>query len=84
VRNGSVSPREEGFTKQTQVMLLGGWCAEDVGYPDVEIGVKLAPWLKRYSGKKMPQIYIEISYMRHGFLWVLKIHAYSGAALCKL
>ena len=30
VRNGSVTPREEGFTKQTQVMLLGGWCAEDV------------------------------------------------------
>jgi hypothetical protein len=26
VRNGSVTPREEGFTKQTQVMLLGGWC----------------------------------------------------------
>ena len=24
VRNGSVMPREEGFAKQTQVMLLGG------------------------------------------------------------
>jgi hypothetical protein len=23
VRNGSVTPREEGFAKQTQVMLLG-------------------------------------------------------------
>jgi len=30
VRNGSVTPREEGFTKQTQVVLLGGWCAKDV------------------------------------------------------
>jgi hypothetical protein len=24
VRNGSLTPREEGFAKQTQVMLLGG------------------------------------------------------------
>jgi hypothetical protein len=30
VRNGSIKPTEEGFTKQTQVMLLGKWCAEDV------------------------------------------------------
>ena len=30
VRDGSVTPREEGFTKQTQVVLLRGWCAEDV------------------------------------------------------
>ena len=30
VRNGSVTPREEGFAKQTQVMLLGRWLVEDV------------------------------------------------------
>ena len=30
MRNGSVTPREEGFAKQTQVMLLGGWSADDV------------------------------------------------------
>jgi hypothetical protein len=30
VRNGSVTPREEGFAKQTQVMLLGQWLVEDV------------------------------------------------------
>jgi hypothetical protein len=24
VRNGSITPREEGFTKQTQIMLLAG------------------------------------------------------------
>ena len=30
VRNGSVTPREEGFAKQPQVMLLGGWSTEDV------------------------------------------------------
>ena len=30
VRNGSVAPREEGFAKQPQVMLLGGWSTEDV------------------------------------------------------
>ena len=31
VRNGSATPREEGFAKQTQVMLLGGLSVEDVG-----------------------------------------------------
>ena len=30
MRNGSVTPREEGSAKQTQVMLLGRWSAEDV------------------------------------------------------
>jgi hypothetical protein len=30
VRNGSATPRGEGSAKQTQVMLLGGWSAEDV------------------------------------------------------
>ena len=30
VRNGSVTPREEGSAKQTQVMLLGGWSTDDV------------------------------------------------------
>ena len=27
VRNGSATPREAKFAKQTQVMLLGGWSA---------------------------------------------------------
>ena len=30
MRNGSVTPREKGSAKQTQVMLLGGWFAENV------------------------------------------------------
>ena len=30
VRNGSVTPREEGSAKQTHVMLLMRWYAEDV------------------------------------------------------
>ena len=30
MRNGSVTPREEGLAKQTQVRLLGGWSADDV------------------------------------------------------
>jgi hypothetical protein len=30
VRNGSITPRKEGFAKQPQVMLLGGWSIEDV------------------------------------------------------
>jgi hypothetical protein len=29
----------------------------------------------------VPQIYIAISYMGPGFLWVRKFHAYRGAAL---
>ena len=30
MRNGPVTPKDEGFAKQTQVMFLGGWSAEDV------------------------------------------------------
>ena len=30
MRNGSVTPREDGSAKQTQVLLLGRWSAEDV------------------------------------------------------
>ena len=30
VRNGSVTPRAEGFARQPRVMLLGGWSTEDV------------------------------------------------------
>jgi hypothetical protein len=29
VRNGSVTPREEGLAKQMQIRLLGGWSADD-------------------------------------------------------
>jgi hypothetical protein len=35
VRNGSVTPREEGFVKQTQVMLVGRWYAEEVSLRQV-------------------------------------------------
>ena len=48
MRNGSATPREEGFAKQTQVMLLGGLSVEDVGQSDFDIDVKLEPWLRRY------------------------------------
>jgi hypothetical protein len=51
VSNGSVTPREEGFTKQTQVMRLGGWLYDDVASRLIEIGVKLEPWLRRDSWK---------------------------------
>ena len=30
VRNGSVTPRQEGFAKQKQGRLLGGWSSDDV------------------------------------------------------
>jgi hypothetical protein len=28
VRNGSATPREEGFAKRTQIILLEGWSAD--------------------------------------------------------
>jgi hypothetical protein len=43
VRNGSLTPREEGFAKQTHVMLLGGWCAEDVAYAKATSVAKAMP-----------------------------------------
>jgi hypothetical protein len=49
VSNGSVTPREEGFVKQTQVMLLGGWLSNDAASRLIEIDVKMEPWLRRYS-----------------------------------
>ena len=61
MRNGSVTPSEEGFAKQAHGMLLGGWSTEDVASSlgaDLE---KLEPWVRRYSWKKVPQIYIAIS-----------------------
>ena len=30
MRNGPVTPGEEGSAKQTQVMLIEGWSAEDL------------------------------------------------------
>jgi hypothetical protein len=51
VSNGSVTPREEGFAKQTQVMLLGRWLSDDVASRLIGIGVKLEPWLRSYSWK---------------------------------
>jgi hypothetical protein len=61
VRNGSATPREEDFTKKTQFMLLEGWFSEDVAVSDFDIDVKLEPWLRRYSWKKVPEIYVAIS-----------------------
>ena len=51
MKNGSVTPREEGFAKQTQFMLLGGWSADDI-----------ASRLEASLVEKMPQIYSLISY----------------------
>jgi hypothetical protein len=52
VSNGSVTPRKESFAKQTQVMLLGRWSPDNIASHLVDIGVKLEPWLRRYSRKK--------------------------------
>jgi hypothetical protein len=55
------SEREEGFAKQTQVMLLGGWYAEDVIQKPGSGRRSQEPWLRRYSWKKVPQNYIASS-----------------------
>ena len=52
MRNGSVTPMEEGSAKQAQVMLLREWSADDVASRLIEIDVMLEPWIRRYSGKK--------------------------------
>ena len=63
MRNVSATPREEGFAKQTQVMLLGGWSADDVTAEAYPVSIKLESLLRRYSWKKVPQIYTRISYL---------------------
>ena len=62
MRNGPITPNEESCEKQTQVMLLGGWSVDDVAPRVIEIGVRLEALLRRYSWKKMPQIYSLISH----------------------
>ena len=56
MRNGSVTPGEESLAKQTQVMLLRRWLAEDVAQSDFDMQVKLEPWPRRYSGEKCIKI----------------------------
>jgi hypothetical protein len=51
-RTALATPMEEGFAKQTQVMLLRGWSTEDVVQSNFKIDVKLEPWLRRYPGGK--------------------------------
>ena len=59
---GPITPKEESCAKQTQIMLLGGWSIDDVAPPLIEIGLVLEALLRRYSWKKMPQIYSLISH----------------------
>ena len=37
-------------------------CLNRIPVLDFEIDLKLEPWLRRYSGKRVPQIYISISH----------------------
>ena len=60
--NGSVTPIKEGFAKQTEVMLLEGWSADDVTAKAYPVSIILESLLRRYSWKKVPQIYPLISY----------------------
>ena len=61
--DGSVTPRKDDSAKQTQVMLLGGWSADDVTAEAYLVSIKLESLLRRYSWKKAPQIYCRISYL---------------------
>jgi hypothetical protein len=61
VRNGSVTPREEGFAKQMQVMLFGGWSADDVTAEAYPVSIKLEALLRRYSWKKVLQNYSRLA-----------------------
>ena len=61
MRNGSVKPREEGSAKQTWVMLLREWSADDVASRLIETDAILEPWPRRYTRKTVPQIYGLIS-----------------------
>ena len=63
MRNGSVTPRKEGFAKKTQVMLVGGWFDVDVTAEAYPVSIKLGSLLRRYSWEKVPQIYSRISYL---------------------
>jgi hypothetical protein len=63
VRNGPVTPRKEGFAKKTQVMPLGGWSDVDVTALAYPVSIKLKVLLRRYSWKRVPQIYSRISYL---------------------
>jgi hypothetical protein len=62
VRNGSVTPTKEELAKQTQVMLLGRWSANDMTAVAYPVSIKLEALLRRYSWKKVLQIYSRISY----------------------
>ena len=55
--DGSVTPMKEGFAKQTQVKLLGGWSDDDVTAEAYPVSIKLESLLRRYSWIKVPQIY---------------------------
>ena len=61
--NGSVTPIKEGFAKQTEVMLLEGWSADDVTAKAYPVSIILESLLRRYSWKKVSQIYSRISYL---------------------
>jgi hypothetical protein len=62
VRNGSITPKEEEFAKQTQVMLLGGWSTDDMTAVAYPVSIKLEALLRRHSWKTVLQIYNRISY----------------------
>ena len=82
MRNGSATLREEDFTKQTQVMLLRGWFAEDMTEFNFKIGVKLEAWLRRYSGKKnlkdASNLYTKFSILNlvHNLVLLNLVHMY--------
>jgi hypothetical protein len=63
VRNDAITRREGKFAKQTQVMLLGGWFADNMMAVEYQVSIKLEALLRHCSWKKVPQIYSRISYL---------------------
>jgi hypothetical protein len=70
VRNGSVTPREEGFAKQTQVRLFGEWTVDAVTAEAYPLSIKLEALLERYSWKKVLQ-YLTVSIICKEHFWRL-------------
>jgi hypothetical protein len=76
--------KEEGFAKQTQVMLLEGWSADDVTAEAYPVSIKLETLLRRYSWEKVLQNYSRISYGMDGRSMSPNHEAINGSAACTM
>jgi hypothetical protein len=74
VENGSVTPREGGFAKPTQVVLFGEWSAYAVTAEAYLASIKLEALLKRYSWKKADQQCTHHSCVYIGFTFLSTLY----------